>query len=61
LDEPQALDDHQIHYFGVSAFGFGGTNAHVILSSMMKQNSVALRPEEHYSETMDDFFDVECI
>lgn len=61
LDEPQFLERHRTHYFGVSAFGFGGTNAHVVLSSMMQKNSVVLRHEEQYSETMDEFFDVECI
>ncbi|KTC79099.1 hypothetical protein Lche_1119 [Legionella cherrii] len=61
LDEPQFLERHQTHYFGVSAFGFGGTNAHVVLSSMMQQDSVVLRHEEQYSATMDEFFDVECI
>ncbi|HHF0523959.1 TPA: SDR family NAD(P)-dependent oxidoreductase [Legionella anisa] len=61
LNKPQFLETQQTHYFGVSAFGFGGTNAHVIFSSMMQQNSVALRDEDQCSETMDEFFDVERI
>ncbi|PWY57649.1 hypothetical protein DGG96_00710 [Legionella qingyii] len=65
LDEPKLLDRTRTHYFGVSAFGFGGTNAHVILSSGMPEPQsikLAVLPrEEMYSEIMDEFFDVERI
>ncbi|SIR68252.1 beta-ketoacyl synthase N-terminal-like domain-containing protein [Fluoribacter gormanii] len=65
LDEPKFLDAARTHYFGVSAFGFGGTNAHVILSSRMPEPQsikLAVLPrEEMYSGIMDEFFDVERI
>ncbi|WP_454785534.1 beta-ketoacyl synthase N-terminal-like domain-containing protein [Legionella sp. WA2024007413] len=65
LDEPKILDATRTHYFGVSAFGFGGTNAHVILSSSIPKHQSIKRAvsqrKEPNSEIMDEFFNVERI
>lgn len=51
---------NDIHHFGVSAFGFGGTNAHVIISDAYN-TPAKLTNQDETQQAMQSFFAVEAL